>query len=454
MATELVEKLVAQWLPEAEVDFLTERCTEFAINVPGDKANNQQYLVRLVSRHLYSETLENSPDQGKAVWLKLFGDLGTALGKGVPKIEPPDPAVVTLQGNADPNGNLGGNLTFHKLREFKINGTVDGGKAGTLQYVSLYSQIKLGEAAHYTSAEIIYGVIRAIPAASSFRTLLETNLDMDMPEFIKLLRSHYKEQDSDSALLELKGCYQLPDQGAHDFCCKAIFLRDRLQTIAEEEGSPWDPEKLRKRLFRTIATGLKQNGIKIELQPYLSEESALSDREFLERVTLAEVHEEERLGKVKTKEADIAAMLTAKKATNNPASERKSLPASAKNAAAADTPLLPPEITEYMKSVNSLTTKIDQLTSQSAAQFNRIKTLENMLSHQNTHNNTGQQNAGQGCGNGSNPIAGSGQQSGSGNQSGRKIFKCKDCISKNVGYCHHCFKCNGVDHKAKDCPKN
>ena len=104
MATELVEKLVAQWLPEAEVDFLTERCTEFAINVPGDKANNQQYLVRLVSRHLYSETLENSADQGKAVWLKLFGDLGTALGKGVPKIEPPDPAVVTLQGNADPNG--------------------------------------------------------------------------------------------------------------------------------------------------------------------------------------------------------------------------------------------------------------------------------------------------------------------------------------------------------------
>ena len=63
------------------------------------------------------------------------------------------------------------NVTFHKLREFKINGVVDGGREGTLQYVSLHSQIKLGEAAHYTSAEIIYGVIRAIPAASSFRTL-------------------------------------------------------------------------------------------------------------------------------------------------------------------------------------------------------------------------------------------------------------------------------------------
>ena len=118
------------------------------------------------------------------------------------------------------------------MREFKINGTVDGGKDGTLQYVSLFSQIKLGQAAKYTTAEIIYGVIRAIPASSSFRTLLESSLEIDMPEFIKMLRSHYKEQDSDSALLELKDCYQKPDQkpdqGPHDFCCRAIFLRDRV----------------------------------------------------------------------------------------------------------------------------------------------------------------------------------------------------------------------------------
>ena len=205
------------------------------------------------------------------------------------------------------------NVTFHKLREFKINGVVDGGREGTLQYVSLHSQIKLGEAAHYTSAEIIYGVIRAIPAASSFRTLLESNLEMEMAEFIRMLRSHFKEQDSDSALLELKGCYQLPNQGAHDFCCRAIFLRDRLQAISTEEGSPWSAEKLRKRLYRTISTGLKQSSIKLELQPYLSEDSMLTDREFLEKVAQAEVQEEERQGKVKTKETDIATLLTSSK---------------------------------------------------------------------------------------------------------------------------------------------
>ena len=77
-----------------------------------------------------------------------------------------------------------------------------------------------------------------------------------------------------------------------------------------------------------------------------------------------------------------------------------------------------------------------------------------MLLNQNNSNYAGQQNAGQSCGN-VNPISGSGQQSGSGNNnSARRIFKCKDCVAKNIGYCHHCFKCNGDDHKAKDCTKN
>ena len=476
-AHELLEKLVIKWLPEAGVDFLTARLVEFAVEIPPEKANNQMYLVRLISRYLYSEALEESDDGGVAVWLKLFGELGTALGKGEPKSEEPavpNPVVVApvlgnnvaplpqqdhLQAGAmalDPDNNGAAGMTFHKIREFKINGTVNAGKEGTLQYVSLFSQIQLGLAAKYTTAEIIYGVVRAIPAASSFRTMLETNLNMPMSEFIKLLRSHYKEQDSDSALLELKSCYQLAEQGAHDFCCRAIFLRDRLKVIAAEEGSPWEPEKLRRRLFRTINTGLKQNGVKIELQPYLSEESTLSDREFLEKVTLAEVHEEERLGKVKTKEADIAAMLTSKKSGQNSASGHKFSSSSAAvcAATAAQPPEIAPEIREYINSVVLLTTKIDQLSTQSAAQFSRLKALENMLSDQKAPGlTTGSQivttgpNAGQQCGI-TNPVG----KSGSGN--GRRIFKCKDCVDKNVGYCHHCFKCNGIDHKAKDCPKN
>ena len=449
----LLEQLVARWLPEAEIQFLTERCTEFDINVPHAKANNQQYLVRLVSRYLYSEQLENEADNGHSVWLKLFGDLGTSLGKGVPKTEPADPVANAGGGNASNapvTGAVGGSdaassqqssVTFHKLREFKINGTVDGGREGTLQYVSLYSQIKLGEAAKYTTAEIIYGVIRAIPTTSSFRTLLESNLQIDMPEFIKLLRSHFKEQDSDSALLELKSCYQTPNQGARDFCCRAIFLKERVETIAEGEGSPWDADKLRKRLFRTIATGLKQNSIKLELQPYLTEDNGLSDREFLEKVSLAEVHDEERLEKIKAKEADIAALHTSKKSGSLSNSSAQSCNASAKaarSAAAAAGPEWSPEIKEFMTSVSSLTAKLDQLTTHSSAQSERIKTLEKMIAES--------------CAPFKGPIS-PGSKSGNQNNS-RRIFKCENCIAQSVGYCKHCFKCGLDTHKAKDCPEN
>ena len=457
MATELLEKLVTQWLMEADVVFLTEVCTEFNVNIPDAKVGNKQYLIRLITRHLYSEELEASDDGGQAVWFKLFADLGNVLGKGAPKNEAADPVVAPPQGGDVNNvglangggaqaaatvGSTQGSLSFHKLREFKINGTVDGGKEGTLQYVSLQSQIKLGIAAQYTTAEIIYGVIRAIPAASSFRTLLETNLDMDMGEFVKLLRSHFKEQDSDSALLELKNCFQQANQGAHDFCCRAIFLRDRLEAIAGEEGSPWSEEKLRKRLFRTIATGLKHSSIKLELQPYLSELSTLSNREFLEKVAQAEVHEEERLGKVKAKEAEIAALLTSKKSsTSNNASTRPDASAkAAKSAAAAAGPEWSPEIRDFMTSVSSLTAKLDQLSSHASVQSERIQTLEKMLSDPSTPFR--------------NPIS-PGSRSGNGNNNSvRRIFKCTNCITQNIGYCKHCFKCGSESHKVKDCPEN
>ena len=262
-----------------------------------------------------------------------------------------------------------------------------------------------------------------------------------MAEFIKMLRSHFKEQDSDSALLELKNCYQQPNQGAHDFCCRAIFLRDRLQAIAEEEGSPWSQEKLSKRLFRTISTGLKQNSIKLELQPYLSEDSALSDREFLEKVALAEVHDEERLDKIKAKEADIAALHTLKKtgsASNSASAPSNASAKAAKSAAAAAGPELSPEIKQFMTSVSTLTAKIDQLTSHASVQSEKIKTLEKMVNESAA------------------PLQGPispGLTSGNRNNT-RRVFKCDNCVAQNVGYCKHCFKCGKDTHKAKDCTEN
>ena len=223
----LIEKFITQWLPQADVDFLTNLLAEYHVDVPAAKEGNQGELLKLVLRYLSSPTLEGTPDHGMAVFNKLFNELGTLLGKGTPKAEPLE----------EGEGTAANTVSFHKLKEFKINGTIDGGKSGTLSYTSLSCQLKQAEAAGYKISDVIAAVIRAIPAGSSFRTLLEAKVELSKDDFFKLLRSHFKEKDSSRVYQELLNCYQLPGQDAHEFCCMAMALRDRVQVLSKEEGT-------------------------------------------------------------------------------------------------------------------------------------------------------------------------------------------------------------------------
>ena len=84
-----------------------------------------------------------------------------------------------------------------------------------------------------------------------------------------------------------------------------------------------------------------------------------------------------------------------------------------------------------------------------------LNTLENLLSQNAQSGLNGLKNAGQACGIGSGVSPGGSPISGIGiNRNGRRIFKCKDCVDKNVGYCSHCFKCGSEEHKRKDCLEN
>ena len=65
----LIEKFVTQWLPEAELDFLVQLCTEYAIVIPPTKVGKHQEILKLVLRYLSSEALENTADTG-AVWTR------------------------------------------------------------------------------------------------------------------------------------------------------------------------------------------------------------------------------------------------------------------------------------------------------------------------------------------------------------------------------------------------
>ena len=465
----LIEKFVTQWLPEASLEFLNILCGEFKIVVPPQKAGKHQEILKLVLRYLSGEELENSDDQGAAVFAKLFQELGMELGKGQPKAEP----------GVQEGGAPASTFNVTKLRELKITGTIDGGKEGTLSYTSLSCQLKQAEAAGYSTTEMIAAVIKAIPTGKSFRSLLESKIDSPKDDFYKLLRSHYKEKDSAAVLQLLLNCFQEPGQDAHEFCCLAMSLRDRVQALSEEEGNPEDEEVLNKRLYHTIFTGLKQNSIRMELHNDIKN-ADLSDVEFLDKVSIAEANEIERLGKVKLK-AEISSL------TENSVGKKPSTPSSAapkpKSAAAE------PANKNYDKKFDLLISKVDSLTTLSQEQASKIAVLETKLAGQNAGQNPYiniPQNAGHGAGFGAN--AGTGQRSyvntqhtgsgmGAGNSnvntgigngttglgngntgpnqgSNRRVFKCGACQANRVGYCSHCFKCGSELHKVKDCPEN
>ena len=77
--TGLVEDFCLKMLPQADLGFLLARTLEYNIAVADDKQGDKAHVLKLLLRHLTSADVENSPDHGAALFLKLYNDLGTVL---------------------------------------------------------------------------------------------------------------------------------------------------------------------------------------------------------------------------------------------------------------------------------------------------------------------------------------------------------------------------------------
>ena len=427
----LLESCVTQWLPEADVDFLTGLCEEYEIEVPGEKADDTSYLLKLVLRYLNSEALEKSTDGGTAVFLKLFNELGEELGKTglVPKSEPD---VQNGGGGGGPKlPNASNPVTYHKLREFKISGTINGGKPGTLSYLSLSCQLKQAEK-NYPYPEIIAAVIKALPAGASFRDLLESKDKLNKTEFTKLLRSHFKEKDSSSVLQELLNCHQKPGQDAHAFCCHAMSLRDRIKVLSEEEGAPWDPVQLRSRFYHTVFTGLKQNSIRMELQTILKE-GVMGDADFLAEVSVAEANETERLGKVKVKEGGKADSNSLTEGGDT--SENSDKPKSKKPLKGEGN-----DTEKLLAQISQISSKMDKISTENQAMKGQLKIMQEKQAARDANGNAPP-----------NPLPPQNQRNNGNFGRGWRDYRCQTCIQNNVGYCEHCNHCGSTEHKRRNC---
>lgn len=464
MADELgeVTALLLKW---GDVDILQGLCDEYQIAVQADLRGDQAHLRKLVLRYLNSETLEKSPDGGKAVFAKLLGELRAVAPP--PLAEVGDVNKVPAEDNVKvkvENGPVVSDttvkpastpvvtesLSYQKLKAFKINGSIGAqGQKDTLSYTSLSFQIRQGETQRYSDNEIYSAVIQAIKPGNPLRDLLEAKGSPDKATLIKLLRSHYNEKDPGSVFQDLRHCVQMPGEAAHAFCCRAMALREKVKSLSAEEGRPFDSQLLNTTFFRAIFTGLKQNNIRMEIQHLLKGETC-SDEDLLSEISIAAANEAERVTKSKSKvdvqkvsaggggeepKNDKPNTTNAKKTPKSPAkpkSEHENLLAS---------------IREVCVKVDGFVGMKDQL-EHLGAQVAQLQAQQPQppattgawnFPFQPSYTNSSPRGRGRGRGRGGaygyNPSRG----------------RCHECFTQNI-YCIHCFRCGSSDHKVQDCP--
>ena len=167
---------------------------------------------------------------------------------------------------------------------------------------------------------------KAISPGENLRTYLETKSSLNIESLLEILRSHFHEKDSSSVFTELCNAVQDSNENAHDFVIRMLCLRQKVLTLAHEEGAPYEVAMVQKRLLHTIETGLKNNNIRSELLELsvLDKYKKLSDEQLLKAVSEAMANENERIGKLaKNREQNSAVLNVEDKSIHVEAKRKK-----------------------------------------------------------------------------------------------------------------------------------
>ena len=540
----LVEEFCLQLLPKTSYDFLLALTEEYQINLDDTKKDEKAYVLKLVVRHLSSEALEQTNDGGAAVFLKLYKELGEELKKEKVKLEPveipqPEATMPDLEGDDDvakvepkvdqkvepkvdkkvvpkverksvetsgvERSESISEISYHKLRQFKINGTIgDPGQKTCVSYSSLCYQISQGEKQGYSLREVYGGVIRAIEAGNPFRDVLELEaeeFDNDREAFMKSLRSHFREKDPNEVKNELRICVQNPNEDAHKFFCRCVALKKKVQNMSKTENLPCDAANLSATFFKALYTGLRQNNIRNEMRVVLKE-GTISDQDLLVEVALAASNEEERLKKLNGGKPVNVNKLTldsgsdsdevhapssgqdsgkrgsksnrkqsgAQKKDNTQSQQNKSVNNN-NNTSGTDGALSSADVNKMVAAFEKVTESNKKLT----ADVIQLKKMADDRARnptprgQNPTNRFPAPAQNQNTGNGvagqqpaQNHLSPFAQTYPSApplppphhNTNQKEIYRCPNCVVTNSRWCRHCFYCGSGEHQIKDCPEN
>ncbi|KAL3979220.1 hypothetical protein ACER0C_017770 [Sarotherodon galilaeus] len=192
-------------------------------------------------------------------------------------------------------------LTLPWGREFKISGQIgEPGQKDKLTFSSLAHQIEQGISKGVPEVEIVDAVIRAIAPGLQLRSYLEGKTNLTLPTLRRILRSHYQERGATELYKQLTSEVQSIKETPQTFLIRALDLRQKnlLASQEAESGLRYDPVLVQSMFLHTVLTGLQNDNIKSDLQPYL-QETITSDELLLEKLNVACANEAERQNKKK-----------------------------------------------------------------------------------------------------------------------------------------------------------
>ena len=533
-------------------EILEEIATSIDIDftaVAGDRAA----LVRLLMLHLNSANFDNEPDREDLI-LENFDRLQDHLGFKTPKPDPnagitgtppavasaapqvsqppPGPAtagpaatgtavtiiaanpVVTPSSASQINTATtmtssvlatGGVPTaaITRLKDFKIDGLI-GSKdpAKRLIYTSLQHQVDSARRRGYLDPDIIAAVIRCIPPGSSTRTYLEGRGSLSIDMLLTTLRAHFVEGKVTTLYEKLTHSVQGVDDSPLTFLMDSFALRDQILDLSlkqQDTDARYGRSLVQNVMQETLFTGLRDEGIRQHLRPFLAQKD-VADDVLIGEVTKAALEKESRDAKfglatvtkkdVKVKVASVDSTLFSAADHDEKflaqikdliGSELKGqmgpLKAEVHNlrqeVARVSLKRKPNAVSQashnavqHQLPLSSAAAPLVQnspiVTPGSGANITTDDFIDQMFARFQARGLGGQQDGYQGNGNyrgrgggrggrgGGSGGRGGGRNCGSG---GNPSGKCSQCRDANAVFCNHCLVCHEVTHYRSDCPK-
>ncbi len=186
-------------------------------------------------------------------------------------------------------------------REFKISGQIgEHGQKDKLTFSSLAHQIEHGLSRGVSELEIVDAVIRAIAPGMQLRSYLEGKPNLTLPILRSIQRAHYQEKGATELYKQLTSEVQSSKETPQSFLVRCLDLRQKILFASQEAESSlkYDPNLVQSMFLHTVLTGLQNDSIRSDLQPYLTRTN-VSDELLLDKVNVACANETERQNKKK-----------------------------------------------------------------------------------------------------------------------------------------------------------